>query len=104
MTMTRILRSKPVLFVGGAALVNKVAKARSRKRRKSLVSKLLSGLLVTGATSATVKYFKDPILGQKRRQKVLGLMGRSNGGADEWQPTQRQPEIAIPESTPTPSV
>lgn len=102
--MPRILRSKPVLFAGGAALVNKIAKSRRAERRKSRTSKLLSGLLLAGVTGGAIKYFKDPILGTKRREKVLGLIGRSKSNGDDWQPVHRQPDITIPESTPTPTV
>ncbi len=80
--MRKILRSKPVLLIGGAALARKIANRSKMSRKKKGAGKKAAGFALTAAGGAAFRYFTDSISGPRRREKIKRLMGK--GGAPDW--------------------
>lgn len=97
--MPKVLRSKPVLLVGAAAILKKVRSQAAQRRRKSRGRKIFGVLGATGVFGL-VKYFTNPLEGKRRREKVRGLVTRRDDFEQDWQPMGSHSEIKVPETTP----
>lgn len=103
--MPKIIRSKPVVLAGGAALVNEILKRKNRKKNRrrtfGTVAGITGGLLVAGLVT---KYFTDPVMGQQRRKNLVHkLPGKRDGEPQsngEWT-AERPSSISIPSGTPS---
>lgn len=100
--MPKVLRSKPVLLVGAATLLKKVRDQAAQRRRKARGRKIAGILGATGLVGL-VKYFTNPLDGQRRRAKIKNIVTRSDDFEQDWQPLGNgNSEIKIPEITPSP--
>lgn len=103
--MRKIIRSKPVVLAGGAALVNEILKRKNRKKNRrrtfGTVAGVTGGVLVAGLIT---KFFTDPVMGQQRRKNLLHkLPGKGLGEPQtngEWN-AERPSSISIPSETPS---
>jgi len=93
---SKILKSKPLLILGGTALVRKaVAKSKARRRR-SHKAPAFAGLAIAGATGGAIKYFTNSDRGPSRRRKLMKLVGK--GEATDYSDSQNW--SALPDSPP----
>lgn len=82
--MRRVLRSKPVLIIGGGALLRKIMNdAQMRRKKRKHIGRKVTGLALASAAGGAVKYFSDSVSGARRRQKVMRLMGKGEQSG-EW--------------------
>ena len=92
----KILKSKPLLVLGGTALVRKAAAKAKARRRKSRRGPAFAGLAIAGATGGAIKYFTDSNRGSSRRRKLMRLVGKGETEATDY--TDSENWSAVPES------
>lgn len=85
----RILRSKPVLLLGGGALLRKAMQnAQTKRRKRRGAGRKVTGILLASAAGGALRYFSDTVSGPRRREKIMRLIGKgqeSEGSQDqEW--------------------
>ncbi|MGI8425715.1 MAG: hypothetical protein ACR2FO_02490 [Actinomycetota bacterium] len=93
----KFLKSKPVLLIGGTALVRKAVNASKARRKRSRKGPAFAGLALAGATGGAVKYFTNSDRGPSRRRKVMKLVGK--GEATDYSDSQNW--SAIPDAPPS---
>jgi len=95
----KFLKNKPVLLIGGTALVRKAVNASKARRKRSRKGPAFAGLAIAGATGGAFKYFTNSDRGPGRRRKVMKLVGK--GEATDYSDAQNW--SALPDSAPADS-
>lgn len=93
--MRRVLRSKPVLIIGGGAVARRLMnKAQIKRKKRKGAGRKITGLVLASAAGGAFRYFTDSVSGPRRRQKVMRMMGKAEQGP-EWSGGNAEPQDQV---------